>query len=395
MSKGDTGGFCGETEEFRYFDVDLQMRQIIINADDFGADVYRNQGIAEAVDAGVVTSVSVLVNGPAFDDALARLPVWQGRGVSVGLHVNLSEGDPVCKELAVLPDEHGCFRGKSSTHKLLMQVGNQELEREVALEIEAQIELLESTGVRISHLDGHQHVHIFPAAIAAAVQAAQRHGIAWLRIPEEPATIPSALRKEEFPGAGKLRCDELARGRILSFRETPSPSRGGLGWGWVLFNYCRFLPHPPPDLPLEGGGNKLHFASSSRRNSMVKRRSRYKVQQTMLLRREAAMFSLLAAAARPILNGSGVRTTDHFRGLYLKGRLSLPLLEELLNDLPAGLTELMVHPGRAPAGPSQGPFAAFSTVDREGELYVLLDSKLLNILKEKTVSLTPFPEARA
>ncbi|MEI7638849.1 MAG: ChbG/HpnK family deacetylase, partial [Syntrophus sp. (in: bacteria)] len=84
--------------------------------------------------------------------------------------------------------------------------------------------------------------------------------------------------------------------------------------------------------------------------------------------------------------------TDHFRGLYLKGRLSLPLLGELLNDLPAGLTELMVHPGRAPAEPGQGPFAAFSTVDREGELDVLLDSKLLNAVKEKGVSLMSFPD---
>ena len=286
------------------------MKYIIINADDFGADVYRNRGIAEAVDAGVVTSVSVLINGPAFDDALARLPAWQDRGVSVGLHVNLSEGEPVCKKLTILPDEHGCFRGKSSTHKLLMQKANKELERDVALEIEAQIELLESMGVRISHLDGHQHVHVFRAVIAAAVQAAQRHGISWIRIPEEAALVPSALRKEEFPP----------------------------------------------------------------------------------LNREAAMFNRLAAAARPILNGSGVRTTDHFRGLYLKGRLSLPLLGELLNDLPAGLTELMVHPGRAPAEPGQGPFAAFSTVDREGELDVLLDSKLLNAVKEKGVSLMSFPD---
>ena len=169
------------------------MKYLIVNADDLAADVYRNQGIAEAVDAGVVTSVSVLVNGPAFDDALARLPAWQGRGISVVLHLNLSEGYPACKGFSVLPDGHGCFRGKSSTHKLLMQKGNKELEREVALEIEAQIGLLESKTIRISHLDGHQHVHVFPTVIEAAVRAAQRHEIAWLRIPEETATVPPPI----------------------------------------------------------------------------------------------------------------------------------------------------------------------------------------------------------
>jgi len=319
------------------------MRQLIVNADDFGADVYRSQGIAEAVAAGVVTSVSVLVNGPAFDDALARLPAWQGRGVSVGLHVNLSEGYPVCKGLSVLPDDHGCLRGKSSTHNLLMQKGNHELEREVALEIEAQIGLLESKTIRISHLDGHQHVHVFPAVIEAAVRAAQRHGIAWLRIPEETASVPPSIYMEILPSP---LCQRGVRGDFHTLLCPPS----GMDVG---------------------------------------------EEESPLLKREAAMFSRLAAAARPFLNGSGVRTTAHFRGLYLKGRLSFPRLEELLNDLPTGLTELMVHPGRAPAGPGQGPFAAFSTVDREGELDVLLDPRLLNVLKEKGVFLTPYPETRA
>ncbi|MEI7637011.1 MAG: ChbG/HpnK family deacetylase [Syntrophus sp. (in: bacteria)] len=301
------------------------MKYLIVNADDFGADVCRNQGIAEAVAVGVVTSVSVLVNGPAFDDALARLPAWQGRGVSVGLHVNLSEGYPVCKGLAVLPDEHGCFRGKSSTHKLLMQKGNQELEREIAREIEAQIGLLESKGIKIIHLDGHQHVHVFPMVIGAAIRAARRHGITWLRIPEEMATV--AITSDNYS--------------------------------------C------PNHLPDHGEANH---------------------DQTEILRREAYIFSRLAAAARPLLKGSDIRTTDHFRGLYLKGRLSFPRLEMLLNDLPVGITELMAHPGRAPAGPGQGPFSAFSNMNREEELDVLLDPRLLKTLKEKGVFLTPYPE---
>jgi hypothetical protein len=47
----------------------------------------------------------------------------------------------------------------------------------------------------------------------------------------------------------------------------------------------------------------------------------------------------MAKAARAQLEGTGIRTTDHFRGLYLKGRLSLSSLTESLENLPEGLTE--------------------------------------------------------
>ena len=49
------------------------MRRLIINADDLGADEARNEGIFEAIEAGVVTSASLLPNGPALGHALERI----------------------------------------------------------------------------------------------------------------------------------------------------------------------------------------------------------------------------------------------------------------------------------------------------------------------------------
>ena len=49
------------------------MKRLIVNADDLGADEARNRGIFEAIDAGVVTSVSLLANGPSFEDAARRI----------------------------------------------------------------------------------------------------------------------------------------------------------------------------------------------------------------------------------------------------------------------------------------------------------------------------------
>ena len=44
------------------------MKRLIVNADDLGADEARNRGIFEAIDAEVLTSVSLLVNGPGVEE---------------------------------------------------------------------------------------------------------------------------------------------------------------------------------------------------------------------------------------------------------------------------------------------------------------------------------------
>jgi predicted glycoside hydrolase/deacetylase ChbG (UPF0249 family) len=107
---------------------------------------------------------------------------------------------------------------------------------------------------------------------------------------------------------------------------------------------------------------------------------------------EAHRFSNIARAARQCLEGTSISTTDHFRGLYLKGRLSLATLSNLLQTLPEGLTEWMVHPGRVPLAPPSGPFSGFSTSARELELETLLHEDFRLFLSEAGVTLTPFPE---
>ena len=63
-------------------------RFLIINADDFGYSYSINKGIIEAIENGIVTSTSVMVNAIAADEAkeLTKYP-----DLSVGLHFELSE----------------------------------------------------------------------------------------------------------------------------------------------------------------------------------------------------------------------------------------------------------------------------------------------------------------
>ena len=284
------------------------MKSLIINADDLGADESRNRGIFEAIEAGRVTSVSVLVNGEGFEDAMER---WKGLGdktVSLGIHINISEGRPVSDGLHMLTGQDGFFLGKQAAHHLMRQGGDRELEQEIQKEIKAQINALQALKSPITHLDGHQHIHVAPAVLPIALAEASENKIPWIRIPDEPH--PSIL-------SGLVQPDS---------------------------------------------------------------------------RDEAVMFSSLGMAARSFVMLSEIDSCDHFRGLYLKGKLDTTLLDELLRDLPTGLTEWMVHPGKVADMMGAGPFAAFSTIERERELTTLLDPVFPILLEKYGISLTPFPE---
>lgn len=80
-----------------------------ITADDFGYSKERNNGIERAINCGIVNSVSVLVNGSSLDMPQTLLT---SKGVRIGLHLNLTEGKPVTKNLLsirTLLDEHNEF----------------------------------------------------------------------------------------------------------------------------------------------------------------------------------------------------------------------------------------------------------------------------------------------
>lgn len=64
-----------------------------------------------------------------------------------------------------------------------------------------------------------------------------------------------------------------------------------------------------------------------------------------LKRMTSGALGLLRRRFHRVLERHGCRTTDHFAGFQITGRFRTPELVELLGILPAGSTELMVHPG--------------------------------------------------
>jgi len=161
------------------------LKQLIVNADDLGLTSAVNRGVVRAYKDGIVTSASLLVTGSAFEDAvsLAR----QNPELDVGLHLALVEERAVLgpDALPTLVDETGRFPRTSAEfirRAILGGINWLEVEREIA----AQIALFQETGLRLYHLDSHQHLHLFPPVFQIVRRLTSWMGNVWVRNPIGP-----------------------------------------------------------------------------------------------------------------------------------------------------------------------------------------------------------------
>lgn len=188
------------------------MRRLIVNADDFGIHPARNRGIAEAVHAGVVTSVSLIANLEGFEDAIELLKTLPR--VDVGLHLNLSEGRPLGTGYRTLIAAYGSFLGKREARR--RAAAGLFDAADVEAEAAAQIAKLRSVGLEPSHVDGHQHIHVYGPSAVAVARAASKSGVRWTRVPSEPMELSTTLPEERRAKIDEYRAhSEQARGRFV------------------------------------------------------------------------------------------------------------------------------------------------------------------------------------
>jgi hopanoid biosynthesis associated protein HpnK len=168
------------------------VKNLIVNADDLGWTEGVNRGIVEAHRKGLVTSATLLANGPAFHTALEAARA--NPELSVGVHLNLSDGAPTAKAAQVqgLLNEAGCLR--EGPKRLLLRIARRSLRlEEVEREWNAQIQKVRDTGIRPTHLDGHKHVQMLPGLFEIALRLAKKYGIRAIRVAHEESKLRSML----------------------------------------------------------------------------------------------------------------------------------------------------------------------------------------------------------
>lgn len=158
--------------------------RLIVHADDFGISEPVNDGILRAHREGIVTSTSIMATGSAFQRAITLSR--SAAELDIGIHLTLVEEAPLspAENIPSLVTERGrMFDHATNFMKRYLQ-GRINL-GDVRKELDAQIERVVTQGVRVSHLDSHQHLHVLPGIRRIVFDLARKYGIRAVRVPRE------------------------------------------------------------------------------------------------------------------------------------------------------------------------------------------------------------------
>ena len=198
-----------------------------MNADDFGLSPGVTDGILEAHAAGVVSSVSVLVNAPGWEHAAAALR-RAGSTLGAGLHLNLTAGEPVSGGRSLVHGRTGRFHGLAGL--VARALAGRIDPGHVAEECAAQLARLRGADVRVTHIDSHRHVHALPGVWASVVAAARAHGVPFVRVPVESGG-----------GRAQVKRWSIATAWRVAVRGVAAPRHADRFYGIALQDDPRFL----------------------------------------------------------------------------------------------------------------------------------------------------------
>jgi chitin disaccharide deacetylase len=284
------------------------MKQVILNADDFGLTRGVNEGIIRAHREGILTSATLMANGPAFDDAVERAKANPRLGV--GCHLVLSGGMSVAprEKIVSLAGPDGAL--PESLAALVLKVTSGRVRTaDIETELRAQIEKIRAAGVEPSHVDTHKHTHTHPRVMSVVARVARAYGISRIRNPIED------LRD--------------------SWRTTRS----------------------------DGLGRILNLAASCAVQSV------------------GFQFKTLSRKY-------GLLSPDHFLGLAATGRLSAAALAQLMEAVPEGRTEIMLHPGVWE--PELDKLGGRLRRQRQTEMEALLSREVGRVVEERDIRLITY-----
>ena len=173
------------------------MSALVLTADDFGLAEEVNMAVEFAHRAGTLSCASLMVTAPAADDAVRRARGMAGLGV--GLHLTLVEGRPALPpgEVPDLVGADGAFLDDPARAgvRFFFRPGAR---AQLGAEIRAQFEAFAATGLKLDHVNAHNHMHLHPTVLGLLLEIGRDYGTPPVRLPREPWSVAAA------GGAGAL-----------------------------------------------------------------------------------------------------------------------------------------------------------------------------------------------
>lgn len=157
------------------------VHRLIVNADDFGLSPSVNAAVIRAHAEGILTTASLMVNEPGFDEAvkLAR----DNPRLGVGLHLTLLMGHATLppEKIPGLVNLRGEFNN-SAVGGGMNYFFRRSLREPLRAEIQAQFDKFHATGLTLDHVNSHLHLHLHPVIFKILMEDADKHRIRHLRL---------------------------------------------------------------------------------------------------------------------------------------------------------------------------------------------------------------------
>lgn len=160
------------------------MKEIIINADDFGRTHEVNLAIVRCFQLGYIQRTTLMVNMPYADEAV-KLAKDNNFADKVGLHINLGEGKPVNEEtihsfLCDNDELNSCInKRRLPAWKIIF---NKREQKVIRGEVDSQIQKYIKYGFECNHLDSHRHVHYNMGIIFSLMTLLRKYGFKSIRV---------------------------------------------------------------------------------------------------------------------------------------------------------------------------------------------------------------------
>ncbi len=267
-------------------------RRVIFSADDFGMSVEVNEAIEEAHRKGLLSTASLMVAAPAFEDALKRARKMPD--LRLGLHLVVIEGDSLL-HLPIITDQQGWF-GRNQLKLGFQYFFSPTTRSALKKEIHAQFQQFARTGLRLDHANAHKHMYLHPTIGHMMIHTGKTYGLKAVRTPMEPAAPLGGT-----PSLGDRALEQwtrVLRAQIHAAGMKTNDSCFGLRWSGHMTpeRIHGLIPQLPP------GVSEIYFHPA-------KGQSRQMAELMPGYQPDQELASLISPTTRELLAANNIQTT--------------------------------------------------------------------------------------